>query len=1397
MDHRFVEAIQEIDEDVTSGELADIVWLAAHMRGKPSEKRHPGKLPRGTPPRSAKPPSLPSSKPRQQSTIASQRTEEPSSGQQSAELRLPLPPSAQAQPGVSIRSPAVPAIPSELELIRALSALQRRTPSTSRTVPDEVGTASFIAETGLWSPQFVPVLERWLDVALVVDGSASMAMWQRTLTELRTLLERTGAFRDIRVWHLNGDQHDKVSISSRPGKAQQSRRDPSELVDPGGRRLIIIASDCVGSAWGSPAMRDALTLWASSAPTVIINMLPQRLWADCAPPFHAVRMRAHAPGVPNSRLVVEGRFGDIDVQLHGLPIPVLELERRWLRSWADLVAGTSGGWVNGCAVFARTLDGETEHQDDVALVTPDERIRHFRAQASPTAYQLATFLAAGAPLTLRVMRLVQGAMLPSSTSAHLAEVFLSGLLRRVGNGTLSSDHDDVEYEFRSGVRDQLLDRLPRPEALQVLATVSKFVSHRLGSPLDFMALLTTTEQPNLQTLSPPFAQVAIRVLNSLGGRYADAAEQLTRLSSRASRATSHGVRYKDQRKLEQPGENVTSVSPASALERGRQEMPKIMRDVPSRNPRFTGRSDLIRNLHNTLVSSTERAALLPHTLHGLGGVGKTHLAIEYVHRFAHEYDLICWLPAHDVTQVRDSLVELGHAMGLPDNPQNVTRAIEAVLDALRTGEPYRRWLLVFDNADQPEDLRPYLPYPTGHVLLTSRNAGWSEVANAFEIDVFDREESIALIRRRVDAISDQDADRLADRLGDLPLALDQAAAWQAQTGMQVDEYLRLFDKQFERLTEHPTGEYPTPVGATYALTLDRLREQSPGAAQLLDVCAFFGAEPISVSLLWAGRQADLPSPLARTLRDQILLRRALLEISKYALARVDSVNDELSVHRLVQVVLRSRLDETEREQTKLAAQRILAAANPAEPDVEGNWPRHRELSPHIMPADLVEADEDETRQVVVDQIRYRWSRGDYESSEELGRITVERWREPWGDSDVLNLLSRRHLAVTLQTLGYYDEARELAEHTLAQFQRLFGDDHEHTLVTADSVAWAQRISGKYREARRLDEDNLGRWRRVYGDDHPKTLKAANNFAIDLRWLGDFTQAREVDEESVRLRRTVYGEENRNTQLAITSLARDHYGLGNYSVGLEMQERALEIQSRVLGPTHAEVLSATRNLIVLLRKVGHHARARDLAVELVETYEQRFGKNDEPTLAANVSLVNAMRVTGQLDEALRLGQEVLRRYRKAFGPEHPATLACTTNLAIVLRHRESFGEALTLNEATLDAFRAVLGDDHPFTLCCATNKANDLASLHRHEEARELSEDTLRRSRAVRGDDHPYTYACTLNVALDRHTAGDESAESLMGQAVDGFKRRLGDNHPETLEAMAGRRADCDIEVPET
>ena len=162
-------------------------------------------------------------------------------------------------------------------------------------------------------------------------------------------------------------------------------------------------------------------------------------------------------------------------------------------------------------------------------------------------------------------------------------------------------------------------------------------------------------------------------------------------------------------------------------------------------------------------------------------------------------------------------------------------------------------------------MEEYLPYPTGQVLITSRNPAWASKAQALEVDVFSREESTQFIQHRGRGISlPEDADRLADALGDLPLALEQAAAWQRETSMPVPEYLQLLGERMkELLSENAPANYPRPVAATWGLALDQLTEHWPAAAELLRLCAFFSPEPIAERLLTAGRVLNLPDQLGR------------------------------------------------------------------------------------------------------------------------------------------------------------------------------------------------------------------------------------------------------------------------------------------------------------------------------------------------------------------------------------------------------------------------------------------------------------------------------------------------------------------------------------------------------
>ena len=372
----------------------------------------------------------------------------------------------------------------------------------------------------------------------------------------------------------------------------------------------------------------------------------------------------------------------------------------------------------------------------------------------------------------------------------------------------------------------------------------------------------------------------------------------------------------------------------------RAAVPLIWGGVPQRNRNFIGREDLLTELHSR-SDGTKPTAVLPQAIHGLGGVGKTQLAIEYIYRYASEYQVVWWIPADEVALVRSTLAGLAKRLGITGiAPDRVEDTVAAVLDALRRGEPYDRWLIIFDNADQPNQIREFIPQGPGYVIVTSRNRGWTQIVEAMQVDVFTRDESLRYLSRRVPGINPDGAARLAEELGDLPLALEQAAALLSETGvLTVDVYLRLLSDESDRIlgeTPAPT-DYPVPVAAAWSLSVMRLREKTPHAMELLQRCAFFGPAPISLDLLNRGRHAVGP-PLKVTLSDPILMDRAIRALGRYSLAKIDNYRRTIEMHRIIQRLIRNELDSEDRFAMRHEVHLLLAASDPGDPDKKDNWP---------------------------------------------------------------------------------------------------------------------------------------------------------------------------------------------------------------------------------------------------------------------------------------------------------------------------------------------------------------------------------------------------------------------------------------------------------------------------
>lgn len=1399
-------------------QLADALWLASRVSatGPGAPRPAPGGAGAG-----------PATGDRPPPEVASRPEPTPAEPHRT---RPPEPPEARVggvrPPGDPHREPAagwtaLAPLPGSGALARRLRPLRQLVPSRHATVLDEEATAERAAQDALWLPVRRPALEPRWDAVVVVDDHISMTIWWDRVTELVALLRRQGAFRDVRVRLLHTDTKDPAEVALRGLDSGGIASAPTGLATAARRRIVFVVSDGAGPAWQAGAALPVVRAWACRLPVVILHLLPQQHWHRTGIQPRRLRLRAPGSGVANARLGWQlrdqvpgsppGTTGPSSGE-QAVPVPVLELQPRWLAAWAELISSDPPHWIGLPGVLAMPRAPSDPSAGDAAApepapprtTDPGRQVREFVARATPTALELATLLAA-APLNLAVIRMLQRELLPESDNSHLAEILTSGLLHPVAGPLSAGAAPPVTLEFGPGVREELLAAGRRADAIRVWRVVEAF----LGTTVPALAELSRViEDPETAPLPPvtvetaPFVRVEQAVLQALSGRYLARARRL----DEALAATAEPPDIAPTRRATVRHENVTmesppiylhhrtgsggagvstsSTSPATApspaAQRTPPRPPAIWGNIPPRNPNFTGRTKLLSLLHEQMEGGT--TAVLPHALHGMGGVGKSHLAIEYVYRHQSEYDLIWWIPAERPAQVGAALVELAQRMNLPAGP-DVASARAAVQEALRLGTPYAKWLLVFDNAESPEAVRQFFPAGgSGSIMVTSRNPHWASVARTLEVDVFTREESIALLRLRGPELDDAEADRLADALGDLPLALEQAAAWRAETGMPAEEYLRLFDqKRIDLLAQAAPMDYQLPVAAAWNVSLDRLVVSNPAAFRLLQLCSFLAPEPIPRSLLGGAHNTDIHPELNAALRDPMRLNRAIRDINRYALARVNHRTNSIQMHRLIQAVLNDRMSEPERESMRRSAHLLLASGDRNDPASPVNWRSYADLYPHLEASGAVHSTVPWVQQLVENEAQYLYWWGDYEASLDLAERAYDSWRERVGQDEPATLKIGHWLGFMLYVLGRFQEAARHNAQILAAYERTTTEDTEELLKAVGAVASDRRVAGDFAGALEMEQDLYQRHVRALGVDDPNTLNAAHNLAVSLRLAGDLRRAYEVDQDTYERRVLLFGEDHAYTLETLLNLVIDRRELGEYLTARIQMQDIVDRLRQEQGTEQTQTLRALRRLASAVRKAGDHETARTISEEVREGYASRYGEDHPDALLAGLGLAVDLRVTGRLAEADEVGEQVRDQYRRLLGDEHPYTVAAELNAAITYRLRGEVERARQVNEQGYAVLTRRFGPDHPLSLAAAVNLANDLYAHGEYPAAHERDTDTAERMRRVFGDEHPSTLICLGNLAMDL-LALERQAEAyeLHADVAAKLHRILGEAHPATV-----------------
>ncbi|MEV0766143.1 FxSxx-COOH system tetratricopeptide repeat protein [Nocardia sp. NPDC050435] len=821
----------------------------------------------------------------------------------------------------------------------------------------------------------------------------------------------------------------------------------------------------------------------------------------------------------------------------------------------------------------------------------------------------------------------------------------------------------------------------------------------------------------------------------------------------------------------------TVVPPEAFRPMAEVEAPPGIDNLPSATAHFVGRDHELTRLDAALADS---GRVMVQAVHGLGGIGKTTLVARWAATRAHGHTPRWWITAENPARVEQGLAKFATVLQpalarVLTDEQLAERAVQWL--ATHSG-----WLLVLDNVEDPADIEPVLARARGgRIVLTSRLAtGWARTgATVVRVDVLDPADSVELLSGLVTEAGPRDLDGapgLCQELGHLPLAIEQAGAYLAQTLLTPAAYLDLLARYPAQMYQHggESTEVERTIDRIWRLTLDRIVVNHPVAADILRTLAWFAPDTIPLTLL--DGLADPPT-----------LHAALGSLTAYSLVTLDPAGGTVSVHRLVQAVARTPTpDDPQRlpaaiERAHEHAATALWAALPNHRD-PATWPAWRILVPHI-DALITYTTHDSPTIANILAITGLFLTGQGMTGkgiEYLLRALTDRERVLELDHPDI-LTSRGHLACAYWSAGRASEAITLFERTLADRERVFGPDHPDTLTSRGNLAGAYWSAGRTSEAITLSERTLADRERVFGPDHPDTLASRGNLASAYWSAGRTSEAIPLFERTLADRERVLGPDHPDTLATRNNLANAYWSAGRTSEAIPLFEQTLTDRERVLGPDHPDTLTVRGNLANAYESAGRTSQAITLYEQTLTDQERVLGPDHPDILTTRNNLANAYQSAGRTGEAITLLEQNLTQSERILGPDHPHILIIRNNLANAYQSAGRTSQAITLYEQTLTDQDRVLGPDHPHILTTRNNLANAYQSAGRTGEAITLYEQTLTDQDRVLGPDHPDILTTRNNLANAYQSVGRTGdAVTLLEQTLTDQDRILGPDHPDIL-----------------
>ncbi|KAL2819725.1 hypothetical protein BJX63DRAFT_445310 [Aspergillus granulosus] len=793
-----------------------------------------------------------------------------------------------------------------------------------------------------------------------------------------------------------------------------------------------------------------------------------------------------------------------------------------------------------------------------------------------------------------------------------------------------------------------------------------------------------------------------------------------------------------------------------------------------RNLKFVGRQDEIAKLEELLAMQDGPGKI---AITGLGGVGKTQVALELAYRIR-DQDTGCsifWVACTSHAMVEQSFLKIAQILGLCDvKPGEVKEQVQTYLSSEYAG----KWLLIFDNADDTEmwlaahdrapALEAFLPQSEqGRILFTTRN--WElavdlTYSNIIPIPDVDKEtarnvlESLLLQKYLPD---DSNINALLEQLAFLPLAIAQAAAYINKKRLDLATYLKLLQEEqaaVELLSEkfRDPGRYKdieNAVITTWLISFKQIQHQDPLAADYLSFMACLNPRNVPQSIL----------PLQTSEKKRL---DALGLLNAYSFTNSQELY--ISMHRLVHIATRNWL-----RKNGMFDHWIQRVADRLEKVFPDHGHANRGLWRDYLPHALALMDEDEfvkEREKYINLLKNAAdclaSDGRFLESEALYKSLLKINQDKHGQEHPSTLTSMYNLTSTYWRQGRWDEAEKLGSQVMETRKAVLGDKHPDTLASIASLAVIYLNQGRWDNAEELQVQVVETIKIVLGDKNPSTLTSMANLASTYRNQGRLGEAEELEVQVVEMGKTVLGDKHPSTLASMVNLAGTYARQGRWDKAEELQIQVVETIKIVLGEKHPDTLTSISNLAATYRSQGRLDKAEELDVQVMKTRKVVLGDKHPNTL-------------GRLDEAEELGIQVMESMKIVLGNKHPDTLTSMASLSAIYRSQGQWDDAEKLQVQVVETSKEILGDRHPDTLTSIADLAATYLYQGRWDDAEELQVQVVESRKAVLGDKHPSTLA-----SIGRW----DKAEELQIQVVETMKAVLGDKHPNTLASMASLSA---------